>query len=106
MSTVEAAPTTPVHRETQPRIETVLLSALTAGAHARVVEVVAANDDIRRLQALGVCVGRRLQLLKAGDPMVITVVGARVGLSARLAAEVRVEPLDASLPFAPLANAS
>lgn len=106
MSTVEAAPTTPIHRDSPRRVETVLLSALAAGAHARVVEVAAANDDIRRLQALGVCVGRRIQLLKAGDPMVITVVGARVGLSARLAADVRVEPLDASLPFAPLANAS
>jgi hypothetical protein len=45
--------------------------------------------------------------VKAGDPMIISVVGARVGLSARLATEVRVTPIAAEdLTFVPLANAS
>ena len=85
----------------------VLLSALPAGAHARVAQLNAHSDDLRRLQALGVCVGRRLQLVKTSDPLIISVVGARVGLSARLAAEVLVTPVTAEhSTFVPLANAS
>lgn len=62
-----------------------------AGAHMRIVRVDADCQDATRLKALGVCIGRRLLVLKAGDPMIIRVVGARVGLSARLAAAVWVE---------------
>ena len=66
----------------------------------------ATSEDVLRLKALGVCIGRRIELIKAGDPMIIKVVGARVGLSARLAAEVRVEfDVPSSIPL-PLANAS
>lgn len=79
---------------------------LTAGTSGRVVQVVATSEDVLRLKALGVCIGRRIELVKAGDPMIIKVVGARVGLSARLAAEVRVEiDVPSSIPL-PLANAS
>ena len=61
------------------------------GANLRIVGVEAECDDAARLQALGVCVGRRLYVLQPGDPMIVRVVGARVGLSARLASAVRVE---------------
>lgn len=61
------------------------------GAHLRIVGLEAECDDAARLQALGVCVGRRLYVLQTGDPMIVRVVGARVGLSARLAAAVWVE---------------
>lgn len=61
------------------------------GAYLRIVGVQAECDDAARLQALGVCVGRRLYVLQTGDPMIVRVVGARVGLSARLAAAVWVE---------------
>jgi Fe2+ transport system protein FeoA len=70
------------------------LSALRDGALAEVVEVVAEADDAVRLKSLGVCVGRRVQLAKGGDPLIVRVLGARVGLSARLAAGVVVRPLD------------
>jgi hypothetical protein len=40
--------------------------------------------------ALGLCVGRRVEVVKAGDPMIVRVIGAQVGLSARLAAHVLV----------------
>lgn len=82
------------------------LSSLTAGTKGRVVQVIATSEDILRLKALGVCIGRRIELVKAGDPMIINVVGARVGLSARLAAEVRVEIDSPSSSTIPLANAS
>jgi Fe2+ transport system protein FeoA len=62
---------------------------------ARVVSVSAETDDAVRLMALGICVGRRVEVVQAGDPMIVRVVGARVGLSARLAAHVFVAVDDA-----------
>jgi Fe2+ transport system protein FeoA len=70
------------------------LNALGDGVLAQVVDVVAEADDAVRLKSLGVCVGRRVQLVKGGDPLIVRVLGARVGLSARLAAGVAVRPLD------------
>lgn len=106
IAALEPSPT-PSRRPPEAAPPLVLLSALPAGAYARVAQLNAHSDDLRRLQALGVCVGRCIQLVKAGDPMIISVVGARVGLSARLATEVRVTPITVEdLTFVPLANAS
>lgn len=69
------------------------LSDLPEIGQARVVDVVAERDDAIRLKSLGICVGRRVQAVKAGDPLIVRVMGARVGLSARLASTVVVEPL-------------
>ena len=60
---------------------------------ARVAELQVDGEDAIRLKAMGICVGRRVQLVKAGDPLIVRVLGARVGLSARLAACVAVEPM-------------
>jgi len=49
------------------------------------------NDDIARLKTLGICVGRRVELIKAGDPLIVRVFGSRLGLSAELAARVWLE---------------
>lgn len=106
IAALEPSPT-PARRLSEAAPQLVLLSALPAGAHARVAQLNAHSDDLRRLQALGVCVGRRLQLVKTGDPMIISVVGARIGLSARLAAEVLVNPVAAEdSTSVPLASAS
>ena len=106
IAALEPAPT-PVRRLSEETPQLVMLSELPAGAYARVAYVSAHSDDLRRLQALGVCVGRRIQLVKTGDPLIISVVGARVGLSTRLAAEVRVTPVAAEdSTSVPLANAS
>jgi len=92
MATVALTPATdlPASQEAQP------LCALPAHASARVVRVDAGHEDAVRLMALGVCVGRRIQVVKPGDPIIVQVVGTRVGLSARLAAGVLVEPLAAA----------
>ncbi|MCA9758486.1 MAG: ferrous iron transport protein A [Candidatus Eisenbacteria bacterium] len=57
-----------------------------------VVDVRLDEIDSARLKALGICQGRRIQLVKGGDPLVLRVLGTRVGLSARLAAGITVEP--------------
>ena len=57
-----------------------------------VVRSVATDDeDTHRLKTLGVCVGRRVELVRAGNPLILKVFGSRLGISAELAARVEVE---------------
>ena len=56
-----------------------LVAAVRAGEH-----------EIERLKSMGVCVGRRLMLIRTGDPMIVKVLGSRIGISARLADQVMV----------------
>ena len=69
----------------------VILPGLRPGHCGSVVEISADDDDAHRLMAMGVCVGRRVELVQAGDPLILRVLGCRIGVSARLAARVRVE---------------
>ena len=57
----------------------------------RVAYVEGSDDEVDRLQAMGLCAGRRVQLLKCGDPLIVRVFGTRIGLSARLARRVYVD---------------
>ena len=57
-----------------------------------VVRSVATDDeDTLRLKTLGVCVGRRVELVRTGNPLILKIFGSRLGLSAELAARVQVE---------------
>jgi Fe2+ transport system protein FeoA len=57
-----------------------------------VVRKIATDDEeMQRLKTLGVCLGRRVELVKIGDPLILKVFGSRLGLSAALAANVQVE---------------
>lgn len=67
------------------------LTEADTGGIFRVVRVDAVGDNAARLQAMGVCVGRRLSLVQPGDPLIVRVVGSRVGISSRLAESVYVE---------------
>jgi Fe2+ transport system protein FeoA len=67
------------------------LSAAPVGGVFRVSRVEAECDDTARLKAMGVCIGRKLSLVQSGDPLIVCVVGSRVGMSARLAETVYVE---------------
>ena len=69
------------------------LAQLTPGEQALVAEVNADAADAVRLKSLGICVGRRVQLVKSGDPLVVRVLGARVGISARLARGIFIRTL-------------
>ena len=68
------------------------LTTLAPHETALVSRVEGEHEGVSRLKALGVCVGRRVELVKAGDPLIVRVLGARVGLSALLASIVYVEP--------------
>ncbi|MBU6411695.1 MAG: ferrous iron transport protein A [Verrucomicrobia bacterium] len=49
------------------------------------------DEEALRLKALGVCAGRRVELVRRGDPVILKVFGTRLGLSAALASRVKVE---------------
>jgi len=49
------------------------------------------DEDTQRLKTLGVCVGRRVELVRSGNPMILKVFGSRLGIAAELAARVQVE---------------
>jgi len=48
------------------------------------------NSD-KRLRTLGICPGRRVWMVRKGDPMVVKVMGTRIGLAKELAQGVTVE---------------
>lgn len=49
------------------------------------------TEDIQRLKTLGICVGRRIEVVKGGDPLIVRVFGSRLGISASLATQVWLE---------------
>ena len=57
-----------------------------------IVEEVTRAEELSRLQAMGVCVGRRVEVVKRGDPLILRVFGSRIGLSARMGEHVWVSP--------------
>ncbi len=48
------------------------------------------HEDVERLKVMGICLGRRLHVIKSGDPMIVSVMGTRLGVAARLAGHVFV----------------
>jgi len=69
----------------------VRLSELTPRRCAVVRRIETDGEDIQRLKTLGVCVGRQIEVIKRGDPLIIRVFSSRLGLSASLAAHVWIE---------------
>lgn len=66
------------------------LDQLPERACVLIHHVEAADDDMRRLMSMGICAGRRIELIQHGDPMIVKVFGSRLGVSRRLAARVLV----------------
>jgi Fe2+ transport system protein FeoA len=70
---------------------TVRLDELPPRVCAVVRSVEMDDEDTHRLKTLGVCVGRRVELVRTGNPLILKIFGSRLGVSAELAARVRVE---------------
>jgi Fe2+ transport system protein FeoA len=67
------------------------LHRLLPGQCAVVRRVDSDSDEVQRLKMLGVCVGRRVEVVRAGDPLIIRIFSSRIGISASLAAQVWLE---------------
>ena len=61
-----------------------------------VIASVETPDDMTPLMAMGVCAGRLVELVQAGDPLILRVLGTRIGVSARLARRVWVRACPAA----------
>ena len=68
------------------------LDRIEPGHCGIVKEVEAGAAEVDQLKAMGVCIGRKVMLVQAGDPLILKVMGTRLGVSSRLAARVVVEP--------------
>lgn len=58
-----------------------------------VVEVLAEDGSTRRMCELGICTGRRIRVVRSGDPALVAVAGSRFALARDLTSRVFVRPL-------------
>ncbi len=65
---------------------------LDAGECGLICHIDGDHEDIERLKTMGVCLGRRLHVVKSGDPMIVSVMGTRLGIAGRLACHVILRP--------------
>jgi Fe2+ transport system protein FeoA len=82
------------------------LDQVRGGERAIVREVTPLDGDLQRLMAMGVCRGRRVEVIQQGNPLIIGVLGARIGVSARLASRIMVQPCVESRTAAPASLAA
>ncbi len=75
----------------EPPVVLVRLDELPPHVCAVVRSVETEDEETQRLKTLGVCVGRRVELVRVGDPLILKIFGSRLGLSAELAKRVQVE---------------
>lgn len=73
-----------------PEMDGQAIDRLEPGVCATVQRIDAPDGDMDRLKAMGVCVGRRIEVIQRGDPMIMRVLGSRLGLSRRLANRIFV----------------
>ncbi len=94
MSSVHA-PARPVEPEppAQPDHGTAA-TRLADGECGLICDIEGDHEDIERLKTMGVCLGRRLHVVKSGDPMIVSVMGTRLGIAGRLARHVFLRPDD------------
>ena len=67
------------------------LDELEPSRCATICQVDSADAAANQLMAMGVCVGRQVEVIKRGDPLILRVLGSRIGVSARLASRVEVK---------------
>lgn len=66
------------------------LNELPSGARAIVHRIDAADAAVQRLMAMGLCVGRELEVVRQGNPLIVRMLGARIGIAGRVAQHIIV----------------
>jgi Fe2+ transport system protein FeoA len=64
---------------------------MTAGTICIVHKIESDDVAIQQLKAMGLCFGRQLEVIRHGNPLIIRLLGSRVGVSARVAQHIIVE---------------
>jgi Fe2+ transport system protein FeoA len=73
------------------KLQCVRMDQMQPGQCGVIRELDLRQDDADQLKAMGICPGRRVWLVRSGDPMIVKVMRSRVGLAAVLAKQVTVE---------------
>jgi len=68
------------------------LHELPSGTHGVVRHIENADHALHRLMAMGLCVGREVEVVRQGNPLILRLITARVGVSSRLAQQILIEP--------------
>ena len=68
------------------------LDQMKAGARCTVENIESDEIAMQRLMAMGLCVGRELEIIRHGNPLIVELLGARIGVSARVARHIIVGP--------------
>jgi len=66
------------------------LHKLPSGTRAVVERIDGADAGIQRLMAMGLCVGREVEVVRQGNPLILRMLGARIGVSGRVAKHILV----------------
>jgi Fe2+ transport system protein FeoA len=66
------------------------LDELPAGTRAVVQQIDGGDVAIQRLMAMGLCVGRELEIVRHGNPLIVRLLSARIGISGRVAHHIHV----------------
>ena len=66
------------------------LSDVSACGTFRVHDIGEQGEAAIRLKRMGICANRTVDVLHVGDPMIVRVVGVRLGISRRLASHVEL----------------
>ncbi len=69
----------------------VRLSSIASGCGLRVSGLAVEGEDANRLKRMGICIGRSIDLVQSGDPMIVRSVGCQLGVSRRLADGILIE---------------
>jgi Fe2+ transport system protein FeoA len=71
------------------------LDAVATGTIVLIRGVAGTSDLLRdRMRAMGLCEGRRVEVLRNGPRLIVSTMGTRIGLDQRLAETVTVERVD------------
>ncbi|MEE2907819.1 MAG: FeoA family protein [Planctomycetota bacterium] len=68
------------------------LSELCAGAEGILLDADSQNSEGPLLRAMGLEPGQRVRIARQGEPCIVEVRGARIGLSSDLSRQVQVTP--------------
>jgi len=84
---------TPLHRGVtgEGSLQLDQLEPMRCAMVLRVQGVDDTDSSAAQLMAMGVCAGRKIEVVKRGDPLILRVLGSRIGVSARLAQRVIVQ---------------
>lgn len=66
------------------------LDQIPAGTRAIVEKIDGGDAAIQRLMAMGLCVGRQIEVIRHGNPLIVRLLGSRIGISGRVARHIHV----------------